>query len=1049
MPHSSPTPARESSSEPNTAPSDMLAQLASTRPASRTASGTPISASKLKRKPRKSPSGRTSGSGFKSPAQGESTGADDRNIRLMSSQNSRTIRAAHIIRDCGAIVKELVENALDARATRIEVRVRGVAALESITVSDNGVGIPPENFDTLCLSSTTSKLSSMDDLQKLSTFGFRGEALSAIRAIASSVTILTRTSEDGLATSLNIAEDGSVCSKSTAARPVGTTVTVRNVFHTLPVRRKDASQNASREIARCVSVVQSLAIISIHTKIDLRVASDLKVSSAPANPSSDTDFALSALTLESVRNTARSILGHKTASSLTPVIDEQLLTVHIPPAFRGDNPEQMNATYACHALVSSAALNVDGKGGRSRSTHQFVYINKRPVDLPRLTRAGNEAYRTATGLSSASPALIVALTLPSWACDVNLAPDKRRVLLHDEDALISAFVTLLDHTWKPTTVNSIPMHPVQSTLTNSLLPDSLPLVPEFASDCDEPAQNPTTSTQNNSGNLIDIDIASDSESVQKGSPLIPSPSPLAPRSSAPDPELDPGIALEADIPNSQDCFGVAGTHFPQTPSHVGVTLPGGFHAQERDHPEHTSENRSSPSDPDAPMVASPPVQSGSPTLAFADYFRRPESQELSAQRRKRKRGRDRDQDLPWNNCVFRNFLSQSDDLKDLSRVSSARQQLRDITIRPSSRTRDVTKLFSTRATPSEGPSKDEPNCARSAPTSSAGSRAESSQDAGTARNISPESIGASGENSTSSTPIASASEKDGDLPRPNEDISIELDGPSEDVHMSAARAETSPTISVDWDAICGAMARTIDTFGKAKVDEESGEKERIADFKDASVAPGQDGSDEQGAADQELSRLFRQEWFKQLHVIGQFNLGFVIGRLHDDLFIIDQHASDEKYNFERLQLSTPISKQRLVTPLQLEFSTEDELLVSQHLGALRAGGFDLVYDKSACPTKRLSLISQPASKQTMFVENDLKDIVDGLRNELFPKNVKILRPPRVRVMFASRACRMSIMVGTALHKHQMQKVVRNLAEIEHPWTCPHGRPTMRHLCTLH
>lgn len=1044
---SPPSTPQPGSTESTTARPDMLAQFASGRPTSRSVPNAPNSGSKLKRKPRVSHSNKASSPGFKKSNFEESDGAHDKNIHRMSTQNSRTIRAAHIIRDCAAIIKELVENALDAHATRIEVRVRGIAALESITVSDNGVGIPPESFDALCLSSTTSKLTSMDDLQRLSTFGFRGEALSAIRAIASSVTILTRTAQHGTATSLNVAEDGSILSKSVAARPVGTTVTVRNVFHTLPVRRKDALQNASREIARCVSVVQSLAIISIHTKLDLRVASDLKVSSAPSDSSPETDFTLSAVTLESIRVTARSILGHKTASSLISVIDEQLLTVHVPPAFRGDDPGQINATYACHALVSSAALNADGKGGRVRSTHQFVYINKRPVDLPRLTRAANEAYRTATGLSSASPALIIALTLPSWACDVNLAPDKRRVLLHDEDELISAFVAMLERAWKPTTVNSIPVQSVQSTLTDSLMCNSLPLAAGFALDRDELSQNPITPPQKRPRELIDIDTLSDYESAQKRSPQTPSPRRPVLEPSTSTPELDLSRALDANIPNSQDGIGTLCTFLPLAPSNVEPTQCNPIFSRGDDQSHHNREGEGNLADSNTPMEASLQIQSTLTTPGFSDRFRRPRSQELSSQRHKRKRTFDKNQDELGSSNILKNFLSQVNDHLDVPQVSSARQRFRDLAMRPKSGTRDVTKFFASRATPSEIPLKDKPMSTKCVHDSSVGSQAEFLHGPEMGRNVSAESLGASRENSTSSTPLASVSNDGENVPRLDEDVSIELDGPSEIVHGNAVRAEATPVINIDWNKICEAMPQVIDTSGNVKIEDEV--KEHVADFLDASVAPGQNGSNEQGAADRELSRLFRQEWFKELRVIGQFNLGFVIGRLHDDLFIIDQHASDEKFNFEQLQLSTAISKQKLVTSLQLEFSTEDELLVYQHLHALRAGGFDLVYDENACPTKRFSLVSQPASKHTVFVENDLKDIVDGLRNEMFSKNVKILRPPRVRAMFASRACRMSIMVGTALHKRQMQKVVRNLADIEHPWTCPHGRPTMRHLCTLH
>jgi DNA mismatch repair ATPase MutL len=196
-------------------------------------------------------------------------------------------------------------------------------------------------------------------------------------------------------------------------------------------------------------------------------------------------------------------------------------------------------------------------------------------------------------------------------------------------------------------------------------------------------------------------------------------------------------------------------------------------------------------------------------------------------------------------------------------------------------------------------------------------------------------------------------------------------------------------------------------------------------------------------AECELVRVFKQEWFAELQIIGQFNLGFIVCLLNGkDLFIVDQHASDEKFNFEDLQASTVIQTQQLLRPLALDVAAEDELLVIENLGRFRAGGFEIEHRPANPPTRRLYLRSQPSSKRTMFVIDDLREMIATLKAsggiDAWRKE-KILRPSRVRAMFASRACRKSVMIGTALSLSQMGKIVRNLGGLNSPWFCPHGR----------
>ncbi|CAG8801990.1 3411_t:CDS:2, partial [Racocetra fulgida] len=166
-------------------------------------------------------------------------------------------------------------------------------------------------------------------------------------------------------------------------------------------------------------------------------------------------------------------------------------------------------------------------------------------------------------------------------------------------------------------------------------------------------------------------------------------------------------------------------------------------------------------------------------------------------------------------------------------------------------------------------------------------------------------------------------------------------------------------------------------------------------------------SSDNEAAERELNRIIKKSDFASMEIVGQFNLGFIITKLYKDegcdLLIIDQHASDEKYNFEQLQLHTKIDSQRLISPRSLELTAAEELVAIDNIDILKANGFDIDIDLEAQTTKKLKLISQPISK----------DIIFGVE--------EMVRCSKVRKMFASRACRKSVMIGDALSCQQMEK----------------------------
>ena len=200
------------------------------------------------------------------------------------------------------------------------------------------------------------------------------------------------------------------------------------------------------------------------------------------------------------------------------------------------------------------------------------------------------------------------------------------------------------------------------------------------------------------------------------------------------------------------------------------------------------------------------------------------------------------------------------------------------------------------------------------------------------------------------------------------------------------------------------------------------------------------------AAEAELERTFHKRWFGDMRIVGQFNLGFIVARHADEVYIIDQHAADEKFHYERLQQSTVCQTQRLVRPVTAATSPEDALLLREHEAVLTRAGFTLAWPDGGPTTGSARLLTVPCIDGHTFDRDDALELAHAFHAA--PCASERPRPPRLNALLASRACRKSIMIGMPLDRHRMLQVVRHLTGLAHPWNCPHGRPTLRHLVSL-
>jgi len=188
--------------------------------------------------------------------------------------------------------------------------------------------------------------------------------------------------------------------------------------------------------------------------------------------------------------------------------------------------------------------------------------------------------------------------------------------------------------------------------------------------------------------------------------------------------------------------------------------------------------------------------------------------------------------------------------------------------------------------------------------------------------------------------------------------------------------------------------------------------------------------------------------FRNMKILGQFNLGFLVCKLGKHLFIVDQHAADEKFRYESYWKETKVQTQPLLVPCLLELSAAEELVFIEMRAVFEKNGFMLSLDESAPVGSRVKVLGVPSAKGATFGNSDLRELISILASENASVNKSAVRLPRLHALFASKACRSAVMIGTALNTSEMTRLLGQLALLDQPWNCPHGRPTVRHVrCT--
>ncbi|KAL8445789.1 hypothetical protein Emed_005345 [Eimeria media] len=986
-------------------------------------------------------------------------------IARISNETAAAISSQQVVIDLRSICKELVENALDAGATSIEVRLMD-CGLGGVEVRDNGNGISPENLELLGCRHATSKISSFEDIySKLDSLGFRGEALSSLCFVAR-VSIVTRCRSADFGTRIFFDQNGRQVAREAAAREVGTTVSVEDIFARMPLRRRTMEQTKQRQLQDALALMQRIALL--HA-----TSCRIVFSNFDPNTGGRSTFLATKGTSSGLMEAALAVYGSKQLAACTEI------------RLSGNEPGR---EWRLEAVMSRPPHGVRSAG------LQHFFVKRRAVEFPPLLqKLLNNGKRHCTGPPGKKKK-------PCFEVLVHKEIGKESLRL--ATLMVSAFTQEAVSTTLAPSVGSLEFELGEKQRQLSIKPFSLSQLPDSSQR--EQSDSKPLRTEG-------AELGEDNQKTQQQRPQQHQgqPSALMEREE----RLSSGEGATASV--SGGC-----TFDESTPSYESDNLSFAQARGDRGRVGTDGDTHSYQGSESKEKRGGEPA--GSLTALLPTEGMQPR-QPLSLSRRQRSRPR----------------YSHDAALEEQQQGCQQEQHLQE-----------HRRL---RSSPDDAPAQSD--LAVTLPE--------------TANSFSPSVEGPSLALSGASPTMAIDEEEDfiaaeviaaavGEC-----FLDLEEVYSVDELDAVARTQEQSSSAEDDWTSMKAAPA-----WADAPTD---------FSLNAGNAAP-------RGLKDTNFF-LFKKDFFSDLKLVGQFNEGFIIAALRhtrrarsqpalardsedalssdgrsssscgsadrsetvNSLFIIDQHASDEKRIFESLNKEFCPRMQPLIAPLKLNLPAELIAAVEAFAPHLSANGFGWIvcnpespqwplqrsqsmfalpaphnsstaktrqarvlssnsltgqHQRQAEPTKSAKeskvgeadtgdacaaeddeeavsherqcfLTGLPVIEGRQLTASDFLDFLAALASEdqgkamwkgtmpqpLPPASqgqapsqtasphhrVLQYRPSRVWDILASKACRSAVMIGDALAPHKQLAILRRMASLQLPFNCPHGRPTMRHL----
>jgi len=326
-------------------------------------------------------------------------------ITKLSQEVINQIAAGEVVERPSSVVKELVDNSIDAQASKIHIKIKN-GGIDSIEISDNGIGIPKENIASVFDSHTTSKIKDIEDLNTLLSMGFRGEALSTITSV-SRVHLASKYEGDDIANEIYFDEKGKSSVKKTA-KEQGTTVRVENIFYNIPARKKYL-KTAQTEYRKIYELLTNYFLI--YPNIHFILEKDGKV-------------------IEDLPEILNNVAGEISLERVKGIL--------------GDSSNFLKLNYNGSGLQISGYI-AHPSSHSTRQSRSYIFVNNRPISDRGIVRAVYEGYSRYLPFGQKVD-FVVSLNINPELVDVNVHPRKEEVRFENPFRIYSAVEEAVRHT---------------------------------------------------------------------------------------------------------------------------------------------------------------------------------------------------------------------------------------------------------------------------------------------------------------------------------------------------------------------------------------------------------------------------------------------------------------------------------------------------------------------------------------------------------------------------------------------------------------------------